>query len=75
VQKADCDLFVTFCCAWIRPMPAAARDLVLEHCIREHEKRIRLYAVVVMPNHVHLLLSRGAIRMAGRFRWSISCSA
>jgi REP element-mobilizing transposase RayT len=37
------------------------RDLVLEHCLREGGRaapapRIRLYAVVVMPDHVHLLL-------------------
>jgi REP element-mobilizing transposase RayT len=36
-------------------LPGKARDLVLEHCLREHEKRIHLYAVVVMPDHVHLL--------------------
>lgn len=39
------------------PLPGAARDLVLGHCLREHENRIRLYAAVVMPDHVHLLLS------------------
>lgn len=54
-------------------MPAEARDLVLEHCLREGggaggsgegalatsatPVRIRLYAVVVMPDHVHLLLT------------------
>jgi REP element-mobilizing transposase RayT len=59
LQKADCDLFITFCTGARTPLPAAARDLVLEHCLREHEKRIRLYAAVVMPDHVHLLLSPG----------------
>jgi REP element-mobilizing transposase RayT len=57
LQKADCDLFITFCTGTLAPLPAAARDLILGHCLREHGARIRLYAVVVMPYHVHLLLS------------------
>jgi REP element-mobilizing transposase RayT len=56
LQKADCDLFVTFCAAAPAPLPEQARDLVLEHCLRENQRRIRLYTVVVMPDHVHLLL-------------------
>jgi REP element-mobilizing transposase RayT len=67
LQKADGDLFVTFCTArWT--LPAEARDLVFEHCLREGGvarapspangplPRIHLHAVVVMPDHVHLLL-------------------
>jgi REP element-mobilizing transposase RayT len=57
LQKADCDLFITFCTGARTPLSAGARDLVLEHCLREHEKRIGLYAAVVMPDHVHLLFS------------------
>ncbi len=69
MQKADADLFVTFCTArW--QLPDAARELVLEHCLREGglriaggtrptpAPRIHLHAVVVMPDHVHLLLQR-----------------
>jgi len=37
-------------------LPASARDLVLEHCLREHSKRIHLHALVIMPDHVHLLM-------------------
>src|SRR4051812_45063331 len=40
---------------WV--LPPSARDLVLDHCKYEHEKRVLLHAVVVMPDHVHLLLS------------------
>ncbi len=77
LQRADADLFVTFCSVrW--KLPFEARDLVLEHCLREGgvmaygsepapafagvgaratvELRIHLHAVVVMPDHVHLLL-------------------
>jgi hypothetical protein len=34
LQKADCDLFVTFCTAR-RVLPPEARDIVMEHCLRE----------------------------------------
>ena len=56
LQKADCDLFVTFRSLRTFILPAAARDLVLDHCLREHGKRARLHAVVIMPDHAHLLL-------------------
>src|SRR6476620_10725033 len=87
LQKADADLFVTFCTGARRILPGVARDLVLEHCLREGGilagegarttqsfttqsfptqsfstqsfptpvPRIHLHAVVVMPDHVHLL--------------------
>ena len=68
LQKADADLFITFCTGARRILPGEARDLVLEHCLREggilpsagegaRATRIHLYAAVVMPDHVHLLFS------------------
>jgi REP element-mobilizing transposase RayT len=57
LQKADCDLFVTFRAMRNAPLPAPARDIVLDHCLREHGKRVNLLAVVVMPDHAHLLLT------------------
>jgi REP element-mobilizing transposase RayT len=56
LQKADADLFVTFCTCGRTPLPEPARDLVLRHCLREHSRRIHLHAVVVMPDHVHMLV-------------------
>jgi REP element-mobilizing transposase RayT len=78
LQRADADFFITFRTAQVVLTPGA-RDLVLEHCLREggiggrafagggaratfdtlhaFAPRIRLYAVVIMPDHVHLLLS------------------
>jgi hypothetical protein len=34
-QKADAALFVTFCTGGRMILPERARDLVLEHCLRE----------------------------------------
>src|SRR5437773_7456037 len=76
LQNADADLFITFCTGGRRILREPARDLVMEHCLREDglqalagegarptqacptlEPRIHLHAVVVMPDHVHLLLA------------------
>jgi REP element-mobilizing transposase RayT len=47
--------FVTFGThkRWI--LPPVARDIVLESCLYAHSKRFLLHAVVVMPDHVHLV--------------------
>ncbi len=55
--QSDAPLFVTFCRGGPLVLPQVARDLVLEHILREHGKQIDLFATVVMPDHVHLLLT------------------
>ena len=55
-QKSDAPLFITFCTGGPLLLPEEARDLVLAHCLRERGVRVDLFAVVVMPDHVHLLL-------------------
>lgn len=71
LQKADAALFVTFCTGARTILPDQARDLVFEHALREagvrpfagegaratRAPRIQLYALVVMPDHVHLLFA------------------
>jgi len=56
-QKTSWPLFVTFCKFVREPLPPAARDLVLRHCLRERGHTLLLHAAVVMPEHVHLLLT------------------
>ena len=71
IQKADADLFITFCTLGRVTLPEQARTLVLAHCLREGgisdfagegaratqpPARIQLQAVVVMPDHVHILM-------------------
>lgn len=56
-QKFDRTLFVTFCTLNREPLSAEARDAVLRHCRHDHGRRYVLHAVVVMPEHVHLLLT------------------
>jgi REP element-mobilizing transposase RayT len=40
-----------------RLLSPKARDLVLACCLYPHGRKCRVHAVVVMPEHVHLLLS------------------
>lgn len=56
-QKDDHPLFVTFTTdrRWI--LPNAARDIVLEGCLRQNGNQFDLHAAVVMPDHVHLIYS------------------
>jgi REP element-mobilizing transposase RayT len=56
-QKSGRALFVTFCKLSRDPFCGAARDLVLEHCLHDHGRRCWVHAAVVMPEHVHLLLT------------------
>jgi REP element-mobilizing transposase RayT len=56
-QKAGRSVFVTFCKGNREPFSPLARDVVLSHCLHDHGKRYELHAAVVMPEHVHLLLT------------------
>src|SRR5579864_1704828 len=57
-QKPGKAVFVTFCKNYRgEPFPDEARDAVLQCCLRGNGDRFRLHAVVVMPEHVHLLLT------------------
>jgi REP element-mobilizing transposase RayT len=38
-------------------LSAEARTLTLKHCLHDNGRRITLHAVVVMPDHVHLLFT------------------
>jgi REP element-mobilizing transposase RayT len=56
-QKPDRAHFITFCRLGREPFPAEARSVILDHCLHDHGKRYQLHAAVVMPEHVHLLLT------------------
>jgi REP element-mobilizing transposase RayT len=56
-QKFDRVLFVTFCTLNRWPLSSEARDVVLRHCTHDDGRRFVLHAAVVMPDHVHLLLT------------------
>jgi REP element-mobilizing transposase RayT len=61
--------FITFCTyrRWV--IPETARDIVMKTCLSGNGKRFRLHGLVVMPDHVHVVLTPvadgdGPIRLA-----------
>lgn len=57
IQKDDFPHFVSFRTYKEFGLVEKARDLVLQHCLFDRDKMIHLHAVVIMPNHVHLLFT------------------
>ena len=56
-QKADRAIFVTFRKLNREPFAANARDVILQHCLHDDGRRFILHAAIVMPDHVHMLLT------------------
>ncbi|HEV2115036.1 MAG TPA: transposase [Terriglobales bacterium] len=56
-QYDDKPLFITFGTFGHMLLRPAARDLMLKHCLHDHGSKYMLHAAVIMPEHVHLLLS------------------
>jgi REP element-mobilizing transposase RayT len=50
-------IFVTFRTWGGLVLPDAARDVVLKSCLHDNGVKLRLHAAVVMPDHVHLILT------------------
>jgi REP element-mobilizing transposase RayT len=57
LQKDDHPLFVTFATKNRWKLPVAARDVVLDCCLKQNGSQFNLHAAVVMPDHVHLIYS------------------
>jgi len=56
-QKHNRALFVTFA-SWHRwILPNLARDLALEACLYANCRKCTLHAVVIMPDHAHLIFT------------------
>lgn len=49
--------FVTFTTVHRLKLTEDERDIVLEHCLHDHGKKLHMHAAVVMPDHVHLLFT------------------
>lgn len=56
-QWIDKTYFITFNTKNRQILTPHSRTLVLETCIAGHGKRYELHAAVIMPDHVHLLLT------------------
>jgi REP element-mobilizing transposase RayT len=56
-QRLDKVYFVTFSTHHREVLTPTARDIVLQTCLFGNGKLFELHAAVVMPDHVHLLLT------------------
>jgi REP element-mobilizing transposase RayT len=56
-QRDDRPLFVTFRTLKCLELAPQARTLALQHCLHDHGRTIQLHAVVIMPDHAHLLFT------------------
>lgn len=57
IQHDDAQHFITFCTLNRTPLSSPSRDVVLECCQYLHDRTAHVFAAVVMPEHVHLVLS------------------
>jgi REP-associated tyrosine transposase len=57
ILKGDRPHFVTFVTHLRWELPPTARHLVLKHCLHDDGVKLTVHAVVVMPDHVHLILT------------------
>lgn len=55
--RRDKTYFVTWCTAHRTILPPAARDIVLSHCVAQHQVSAWLTCVTVMPDHVHMIIT------------------
>jgi len=57
LQRRQATLFVTFATRRRWVLPDAIRAAVLKHCLHDNGEKLQMHAVVIMPDHVHLLFS------------------
>jgi REP element-mobilizing transposase RayT len=50
-------LFVTFCTKRRWALPESVRRIVLEHCLHDDRAKLWMHGMVVMPDHVHMILT------------------
>jgi REP element-mobilizing transposase RayT len=55
IERSGRAHFVTFDTHKRWQLPPLARDLVLKHCLHDNGRKMQLYIVVIMPDHVHMI--------------------
>jgi REP element-mobilizing transposase RayT len=57
IQQEDKSIFVTFTTLKRWELPETVKDLVINHCLHDHGKKLVVHGIVVMPDHVHMVIS------------------
>ena len=63
LEKPGKTYFVTFCTFKQQILPPAARSVVLDSVVHDHQSKYWLEAAVVMPDHVHLICTPYELRL------------
>ena len=57
IQHEDKSIFVIFSTYKRWELPESVRDLVIKHCLHDHGRKLTVHGIVVMPDHVHMVIS------------------
>ena len=57
IQKDNKALFITFATHLRWHLPDFARDITMEACAHVNNRKCILHAAVIMPDHVHLIIT------------------
>jgi REP element-mobilizing transposase RayT len=57
LQRDSTPHFITFVTKFRWSLPPEFRNIVLASCCHDHRRKYELYVAVVMPDHVHLVLT------------------
>ncbi len=57
LQRDNKPHFVTFCTHLRWPLPEPARQIALASCLHDHQLKLNVHVVVVMPDHVHIIFT------------------
>lgn len=57
LQKENTPHFITFVTYQRWVLPESIRSLVLKHCLHDHRIKLQVHGVVIMPDHVHLIIT------------------
>jgi hypothetical protein len=74
IQQEDKSIFVTFTTFKRWELPEPVRDLVINHCLHDHGKKLVVHGIVVMPDHVHWSSAPCGISGEIFLDWPRSCT-
>jgi REP element-mobilizing transposase RayT len=57
IQAPERPIFITFCTLGRWVLPPSVRSMVVSHCLHDNGVKHTMHGLVVMPDHVHLILS------------------
>lgn len=57
IQTKGKTFFITFCTHKRWMLPESVRNLVIRHCLHDHQVKVWVHGLVVMPDHVHMIIT------------------